>query len=354
MSWLCLIHFSPHSAISVKHITACLVWCLQWTPTPSTALTCGLFLKSYFFHLHKQQLNCLLICPPPLFCYWTVHLEWKVCLCVFIHHYAAYSALCVRDEEWLLVTTFSFARWAAAQISRDFSLRVETITASASLNLGNPPASDSADFHLHIYDAIPPHQPAIGKHTNIGGLAQKPVCCTPACCTVTEALGFGCQLKGWDYGSQILVAGGNFTFAKEEPPLWGRLLLDKNSLFSAMVAVHAVESCPLSTLPSLQTGQSCNLSTHKELKVINKAGATQELGKKQQNCRTAEWLRMERTSRPTWSSPAPAEPPQVGCPCLCAGRRSPRRRTNNLSGQHVPVLSPLHSTEVLSWCSGQC
>lgn len=55
------ISFSPSSAISIKHITACLVWLLQRTPTPSTALTYGPFLKSYFFHLHKQQLNCHLI-----------------------------------------------------------------------------------------------------------------------------------------------------------------------------------------------------------------------------------------------------------------------------------------------------
>lgn len=66
---LCVFNsiFAPNSAISIKCIIACLVWLLQWTPTLSTALTCGLFLKSYFFHLHKQQLNCHIIDPSLLF-----------------------------------------------------------------------------------------------------------------------------------------------------------------------------------------------------------------------------------------------------------------------------------------------
>lgn len=37
-----------------------------------------------------------------------------------------------------------------------------------------------ADFHPGIYDAMPPRQPAIGKHMDAGGLAEKTVRYSPA------------------------------------------------------------------------------------------------------------------------------------------------------------------------------
>lgn len=113
MSCVCLISFfSLKSAVSIKYMAACLVWPPQWTPTPSSALTHALFLKSYFFHLHKQLLNCHLIPPPffpPLLLNSALGMKgWHVILST---SYGARLALCEHDKEWPLVTTFNFAHW---------------------------------------------------------------------------------------------------------------------------------------------------------------------------------------------------------------------------------------------------
>lgn len=145
------------------------------------------------------------------------------------------------------------------------------ITTAASLNLENPPASWTQLWQCRLsptrlwwHSSSSTCNREAHQYRRFGWktclLYSSLLHCDP------EALGFGCKLKGWGYGSQIWAVGGNFALSKEEPPLWGRLLLDKNNLFSTMVVAHAVESCPLSTLPSLQTGQSCNLSTREDLR----------------------------------------------------------------------------------------
>lgn len=133
-------------------MAACLVWPPQWTPTPSSALTHALFLKSYFFHLHKQLLNCHLIPPPffpPLLLNSALGMKgWHVILST---SYGARLALCEHDKEWPLVTTFNFAHWVTRSDKHSsLSTCRKKITSASSLNPGRLPTSQTEFWQCRL------------------------------------------------------------------------------------------------------------------------------------------------------------------------------------------------------------
>lgn len=115
-------------------------------------------------------------------CYWTVRLEWEVSPWCFVQAtgHICLSVSMTRSSRSSQPSTLQVK--LLGQISTAPSLRAGTIALASSLNVGN---SGRADFHPCVYDAIPPHQPVIGKHSCTGGLAERSACCAPACCTVT-------------------------------------------------------------------------------------------------------------------------------------------------------------------------
>lgn len=139
---------------------------------------------------------------------------------VFRTPHGARLALCERDEEQPLVATFKFAHWVAGSDKHGSPLYVQKQSRwHRPWSWGDcpPPGrrSGSANFHPWLYDAIPPHWPAIGKHTRAGGLAERPAGWTPACCTVTRC--YGVLVGSWKdkaKGDQILVVAEYLFFPK--------------------------------------------------------------------------------------------------------------------------------------------
>lgn len=148
------------------------------------------------------QLSCHLICPPSCFPF---VIEQSVCsgkLHVVFHTlYGASMALCECDKEWPLVSNSNFARWVAGSDNHGpLSTCRKQMRWHHPWTWGDwpPPrqSSDSAGFHPGIYNAIPPCQPATGKHTQRFNWRTSLLYPGLLCGNLVEQ-DFGWELKGW-------------------------------------------------------------------------------------------------------------------------------------------------------------
>lgn len=169
--------------------------------------------------------------------------------------HAARSAHCDCDEEWLLVATFNPAHWITGSDKhgplclRKWSHQQWPWTLGACLP---PEGGRLSPRHLWCHAS----SPACNREAHGCRRFGRKNCSLFSSLMPWDpvAWGFGCKLKGWDYGSQILVVAESLVFPKKSHPC-GTQLLDINDLCSAMPVMHAVEACPLSAFPSLQIRQ---------------------------------------------------------------------------------------------------